>query len=203
MKIYSYYQSLPSDDQKEEFACANVWKESWTRNHWEPVMLNRSHAQGSTLYNKLMQKMAGLSLKLPSELAQQYQAILARFSRWCAIHAAGGGWMSGYDVVNIGFDPIHAKKLMERGTLLLPEGPATVFYVTGVHAGKSIQKFISDDLIGDNGVLDEFSVLNVQPELNGGVIDNLACPSRRGDTPRSERMKNIFEAACAPLEVVS
>jgi hypothetical protein len=203
MKIYSFYQSLPGDSQQEEFACANIWKGSWQHHHWEPVMLNRSHAQGSPLYNKLMQKMAGLALKLPPELTQQYQAILARFTRWCAIHAAGGGWMSDYDLVNAGFDASQGKKLMEKGTLLLPEGPANVFYVSGPHAGKCIQKFISDDLIEGSGIRNEFDILSVQPELNGGIIDSLPSPTKRGDTPRSERMKIIFETTCQETGVVS
>ena len=110
-KIYSYYESVQLRPQDEQFACANVWKSTWEAQGWDPVMLNRSHAQGSPLHLKLMTKLTRLAPVLPNELQNNFAFICARFSRWCALHAAGGGWMSDYDVANISF----CKKAMDAG----------------------------------------------------------------------------------------
>ena len=105
MKIYAYYQNIAQSKQGEEFACANWWKTSWTNLGWEPVMLNRSHAMGSPLYNKLQQKLMTTAMGLDPVLLNNFDWIVARFIRWCALYAAGGGWMTDYVVVNKEFTP--------------------------------------------------------------------------------------------------
>ena len=92
--IYAFYTSIQLADQNEEFACSNWWKTSWEKLGWKTFMLNRSHAQGSHLYNKLASKMMNATSKLPQERRSEVDWLMARFSRWCALHAAGGGWMS-------------------------------------------------------------------------------------------------------------
>jgi hypothetical protein len=178
MKVYAYYQAIPTADQSEEFACANWWKTSWTANGWEPVMLNRSHAQGSTLYNKMQQKLA------QSGISQQWlQARIAwfhaRFTRWCALHAAGGGWMSDYDVLNIGLTPEMAKRAMEK-TLLINNEPAYLFYASKDHCTNAIEK-----------VRSEIDILGAEPEL-GTLIEQVCHVHSRGDMKRPERMQFIF-----------
>jgi len=189
MKIYAFYQSIPTADQAEEFACANWWKTSWTANGWEPVMLNRSHAQGSTLYNKLQQKLA------QSGIGQQWlQARIAwfhaRFSRWCALHAAGGGWMSDYDVLNMGLTPAMAKQSPEK-TLLINAGPAYLVYATKDHCANAIKKFLLEDLTEDGKVRFEFDILNAEPEP-GTLLEHVNHVHSRGNRLRSVRMQDVF-----------
>jgi hypothetical protein len=189
MKVYAFYQSIPTADQPEEFACANWWKTSWAANGWDPVMLNRSHAQGSTLYNKMQQKLAR------SGIGQQWlQSTIAwfhaRFSRWCALHAAGGGWMSDYDVLNIGLTPEMAKQHAEK-TLLINSGPAYLFYATKDHCANAIKKFLIEDLIEDGNVRFEFDILNAEPDT-GTLFEHVIHVHSRGKRSRSVRMQDIF-----------
>lgn len=152
-------------------------------------MLNRSHAQGSTLYNKMQQKLAR------SGIGQQWlQSTIAwfhaRFSRWCALHAAGGGWMSDYDVLNIGLTPEMAKQHAEK-TLLINSGPAYLFYATKDHCANAIKKFLIEDLIEDGNVRFEFDILNAEPDT-GTLFEHVIHVHSRGKRSRSVRMQDIF-----------
>jgi hypothetical protein len=165
-KIYAYYESIPLSNQAEEFNCANAWKHSWTENSWSPIMLNRTHAQGSPLYIKLQAKLVKQALGISMELRSQIQWISTRFARWCALHAAGGGWMSDYDVVNLGFKTEQAAEYEKDATLQINEVvPAYVFYATQDHCANAIKKFIQDDLIQDNAVLPEAHILGIRSGL--------------------------------------
>jgi hypothetical protein len=190
MKINAYYHSIPASDQAEEFACANWWKTSWTANGWEPLMLNRSHAQASSFYGKLQQKLAGLALS-SQDLVARIAWHHTRFNRWCALHAAGGGWMSDYDVVNIDLTPVEAKKLMDK-TILINEGPAYLFYVTKEHCGNVLKKFLIEDLSESGKIRPEIEILGLEPEM-GTLLERVVHVNTRGDGNRSIRMKEIFQ----------
>lgn len=144
--IYAFYTSIQLADQNEEFACANWWKTSWEKLGWKSVMLNRSHAQGSHLYNKLASKMMNASSSLPAERRNELDWLMARFTRWCALHAAGGGWMSDYDAFNLGFTPDKADEIEKKQSLFISGEPATVFYATRDMCSAAIMKFISAEI---------------------------------------------------------
>ena len=160
MRIYSYYQSIPSINQDEQFACANLWKESWSKNGWEPVMLNRTHAQVSLKYNKMLQKIVS-ELRHVEALRNDFDLITARLVRWCALHASGGGWMSDYDTLNLGFLPEDAQK--RSGSILVSPGKAFVFYVSQEACTQVINKFLSEDLVSESQFRNECDILEVDP----------------------------------------
>lgn len=164
--IYAYYQSLPQTNQGEEFECANWWKTSWESKNWNPVMLNKSHAQASNLYGKLQQKLVGMMYGAAPELHNRIDWIMARFTRWCALHAAGGGWMSDYDVYNIDLAPELANQVIGSATLAVNKGKGFLFYATKEHAESAIKKFISADLIKSTNVLSEATILGVKDNLD-------------------------------------
>jgi len=183
MKIYSYYQSIPTISQDEEFACANLWKASWTHYGWEPVMLNRSHAQVSQRYNKMLQKLVG-ELRHVEALRNQFDFIVARFIRWCALHASGGGWMSDYDVLNVGFTPESAIKLQQP--IVLSSSRPCLFYVSAENAQYVINKYLSGDLVECSKIRSESDILGVKPiEIDG--IDHVR--ARPGETSKSSVMQ--------------
>lgn len=190
-KVYAFYTSIPLSNQTEEFACANWWKTSWEKAGWTTFMLNRSHAQGSSLNGKLQQKLAHTLLKLGPELTNRYAWINARFSRWCALHAAGGGWMSDYDCLNLGFKPEHADDIEQRGTLHVSKGPAYLFYATADHCANAIKRFISEDLIDGDSVRDETDILNIKP-INPFELEFAIHVKTRGSKTRPERMEAMW-----------
>jgi hypothetical protein len=200
MKIYAYYQSISTGDQSEEFACANWWKTSWTANGWEPVMLNRSHAQGSPLYNKVQARIAQEIRENP-ELTAFAPWLNARFTRWCALHAARGGWMADYDVLNLGLAPEAAKMAAEGNTVLLNEGPAYLFYVTGDWCASAIRRFSGEELIRDGKIRSEADILGILPEIEE-LAENVAHVHKADGKSRSTLMKEMFETSCQPRETV-
>lgn len=167
MKVYAYYQNIAQSKQGEEFACANWWKTSWTNQGWEPVMLNRSHALGSPLYNKLQQKLMSNSMGLHPELLNRFDWMVARFIRWCALYAAGGGWMTDYDVVNKRFTPEIAKAYESHGTIHINgDEPAYIFYATKEHCANAIKKFVQESIVDGNKVVNESEILGVENTLS-------------------------------------
>lgn len=192
-KVYAYYQSIPLSNQPEEFACANWWKQSWEKLGWQTSMLNRSHAQASSLYNKLTQKLMNTAHGLPPELATRFDWIIARYIRWCALHAAGGGWMSDYDVLNKGFNPEIAEEHERNGTLHINNDDlAYVFYATQEHCANAIKKFIQDPIIEGNKVLHEAHILGSKEGLYS-ILPLLRHAKTSDALPRSGIMKNASE----------
>jgi hypothetical protein len=191
-KIYAYYESIALSNQPEEFACANHWKASWEQNGWEPVMLNRSHAQGSHLYNKLQQRMMNSVMGLPAELSTRFHWITARFSRWCALHAAGGGWMCDYDVFNKSFKPETADKSEGKDTLVIVGDPAFLFYATKEHAAAAITKLSRADIIENNSLASEHKLLGVELTTKG-LAKQVVHAKPQDETTRSEIMGNLMK----------
>lgn len=144
--IYAFYTSIQLADQNEEFACANWWKTSWEKLGWKATMLNRSHAQGSHLYNKVASKLMNAAAMLPESRRNEVDWLIARFTRWCALHAAGGGWMSDYDVFNLEFTPDKADEIEQKQSLFISGEPANVFYATRDMCSAVIMKFISAEI---------------------------------------------------------
>jgi hypothetical protein len=165
-RIYAYYESIQTVPQPEEFQKANYWKTSWEKNGWECVMLNKSHAQGSNLHAKLIAKLMKVALGMPQELLPRFPHLLARYSRLAALHAAGGGWLSDYDVVNIGFTPEMAEKYENNTLIVAPDVPSYLFYATREHCGAMISKLLSCDIVKDGKILAESEILDVNPVID-------------------------------------
>lgn len=183
--IYAFYTSIQLADQNEEFACANWWKTSWEKLGWKSVMLNRSHAQGSHLYNKLASKMVNATGKLSPERRNQVDWLMARFTRWCALHAAGGGWMSDYDVFNLNFTPENADDIDQKQSLYVCGEPTYLFYATKEMCSAAIMKFINQDIFD----LTEKDMMNcVDKDLSRKLAQH--CHSAKGKK-RSEVMQGL------------
>jgi len=152
-------------------------------------MLNRSHAQVSLKYNKMLQKLVG-DLRHSEDLRPRFDWIVARFIRWCALHASGGGWMSDYDVLNTGFTTESAKK--HTGTLSISAGPAYLFYVTPEHALNVINKFLSEDITNGKLVYNECDILNTQPSSFEGVLHIKTSDGKKRSQLMQEQLNLLF-----------
>jgi hypothetical protein len=191
-KIFAYYEPLLGSRQNEQLLCANIWKESWENNGWKPVIMNRSHAQGSNLYIKLVKKINELYPRLTSEQQIEFPIILARFSRWCALHAAGGGWMSDYDVLNKTFHCNKSEDLEKTGSILvLSNQPSFVFYVSQDIATAAITRILSDELYIENNFKTEDKIFNQNGKLDD-ILNDVFHADKTSKIIKSEQMKNIF-----------
>jgi hypothetical protein len=189
--IYSYYRSIVSSPQAEEFACANWWKRSWEKNGWNTCMLNSTHAQASSLYAKLMKKLISVSSYINPEKSKGYEYFNVRFSRWCALHAAGGGWMCDYDVANKNFTPDIADKLEQENTLYVnSSGEAYIFYATREHCESVIRKMIQDEIVADGKPIKEAKILGVTSDISS-VLPMLHHAKPTKNKSKSEVMEKV------------
>jgi hypothetical protein len=159
-KIYSYYESIPTRRQEEEFSRANAWKASWERHGWEPIMLNNSHAKGSPLFQKLVAKILRVAPELSIADQNNFQKIIIRFVKWCALHAAGGGWLSEYDVVNCGFTKSDAENFEKKSLVLIGDKKSFLVYANEEMCRSCIATFISEDINIGQEIKSEFDIFN-------------------------------------------
>lgn len=130
-KIYAYYKPILLINQDEQFAQANVWKTSWERAGWECSMLNSSHAAACPFFSVIHGKIAAHSRITPGLGLEIGEKVQSRFARWGALFGVGGGWMSDYDVVNLGFTPAMADEIEKQTDIAMNTGDeAWVFYAT-------------------------------------------------------------------------
>jgi hypothetical protein len=189
--IYSYYESLQARNQAEEFECANIWKATWEAAGWNTVMLNTSHAKISPLYQKLMGKLLTFSAALPSELQNIFPEIQVKFSRWCALHAAGGGWMSDYDVVNKSFTCADADEIEKTNSIyIFNREKCCLFYANSDLAMGSVMRFISEDLHEGSLLKKEADILGFTKETNQ-IGDKVIHVGKKNSEKKSENMKKI------------
>jgi hypothetical protein len=191
-KIYSYYESIPTRRQEEEFGRANVWKESWTQHGWEPIMLNNSHAKGSPLFQKLVAKTLRVAPDLSAADQNNFQKTIIRFVKWCALHAAGGGWMSEYDVVNSGFTKSDAENFEKKSLVLIGGKKLFLFYANVDMCRSCISTFISDDINIGPEIKSEFDILNCTNSL-GETDGKVIHPEFEVGKSKVEIMKNLIE----------
>jgi hypothetical protein len=170
--IYAYYESIQANDQALEFLKANLWKDSWTRAGWNPVMLNSSHAQISPHRIKLQKKLLETYPSLDKEKNESVELIQLRFNRLCAIHAAGGGWISDYDVLNYGFTPSIASAY-EGNSFVLSGNPACVMYISKEICNAAIQRVLNEDLIRDGIMKYEKEIFNPFLDLNIDALEHI------------------------------
>jgi hypothetical protein len=123
-KIFAFYRAILDVDQAGEFAQANIWKQSWEAQGWEAVMLNASHITQSPFTNILMSRIMGLRQFNAGIPAVALDRMMARAGRWTALDSGGGGWISDYDVVNLGFTPEMAEKIEKEVDIAVPKGEA-------------------------------------------------------------------------------
>lgn len=97
MKVLTYYS--PCSGLSPQGGVIERWANSWAKAGYDPVVLNRSHAEQHPRYSELLQIFKAYPTINPSE----YE--LACYLRWLALDAVGGGLMSDYDVMNVSLFP--------------------------------------------------------------------------------------------------
>jgi hypothetical protein len=92
--------------------------------------------------------------------------------------------MSDYDVANIGFNTEQAHEYEKDATLQINASvPAYVFYATQDHCANAIKKFIQDDLLDGDHVIEEAAILGV----NSGLYPVLPLIHHAKSTPEKKR----------------
>ena len=100
MNIYTYYQSLHPHEQSENMWLLDIWKKSWSCHGWNPVVLTLDDAKSHPLYESFYKE----CYKFPTVNSKEYE--MACYVRWLAM-TSRTGWMTDYDVINYGFEPVN------------------------------------------------------------------------------------------------
>lgn len=191
-KIYSYYESFPMRRQEEEFACANVWKGSWEKHGWEPIMLNSSHAKNNALHQKMIGKLFLAVKNLPFSVQNNFQPVQVRFSRLFALHNAGGGWLSDYDVVNCGFTPAMADAIEKNCQLFFFDSEKThLVYVSNTISQATMQKLLSDSLVENEKIRSENEIFGLE-QKNYDCLCNIVHIQCDRTEKKSDAMKKLI-----------
>lgn len=99
MKIYTYYEEINFRQQKP---LLELWKISWERNGYEPIVLSRRDAESHPLFPEFLTTLLNAHLKITGVPLNKYG--VACWIRWLAYAAQNeeGFYMSDYDVFNPG-----------------------------------------------------------------------------------------------------
>jgi hypothetical protein len=120
MNVYTYFMPVRGlRPPEEELRLIDVWKRSWAKQGWKPVVLNEAVAQKHPRFAEFKKKF----WDLPTEYGHDYEG--ACFMRWVATAAMGGGMMTDYDVINYSFAP--QAPLPDRMQIFANNPPGGIF----------------------------------------------------------------------------
>lgn len=108
--VYTYYQPI---GRPAELELIELWKENWTRQGWDPVILSVKDAR---LHHDF-EWFDDLVRKLPSVNNPEYE--VACYHRHLAMAALGGGLLVDYDVMNRAFKPAALNSFRGNGLTIL------------------------------------------------------------------------------------
>lgn len=99
MKAYCYYVQVPGKPADSELELIDVWRRSWIKAGWSPMVLDESHAQQHPRFHYYRDKFWALPT------VNNHEFDVACFMRWVAVACMGGGLLTDYDLINYGFAP--------------------------------------------------------------------------------------------------
>ena len=100
MKIYTYYQNINHDKQPE---LIDLWKISWSRQGYEPIVLNLEDAKRHPYFETLNTEMRRICKEIAKKEINDYG--MSCWFRWLAYatQADEKFYVSDYDAINLNF----------------------------------------------------------------------------------------------------
>jgi len=113
MKIYTYYQNINHDKQPE---LIDLWKISWSRQGYEPIVLNLQDAKRHPYFDTLNTEMRRIFNEITNKEISDYG--MRCWFRWLAYatQADEKFYVSDYDAINVNFpitEPSNTLHLMD------------------------------------------------------------------------------------------
>ena len=125
MQVFTYYTRIHIGgklgalkmlkNHSDQSAVIRLWKQSWRRHGWQPVVLGEADALRADA--ELVRQMSAARPLYRSPNPQQYER--ACYLRWIAM-TARGGLMTDYDVLNLRFTPDNWIELQTKYSEDLP-----------------------------------------------------------------------------------
>ncbi len=105
MNVYAFYETIdePWVNQEDQKKLIELWKISWSKYGWNPIILGLNDAKKHYLYDVYYKKIESL----PTINDKKYEMLC--FLRWLSF-AEYGGWISAVSVMNYGFSPLEFSK---------------------------------------------------------------------------------------------
>ena len=160
MKAHCYYEPIPGSGAEP---IIELWRTSWERNGWSCVILGEQ----DFLRLPFSQALDFAARRLPTVNNWIYER--ACYRRWLAMAGIGGGLMTDYDVINVGFTPQDLPAYKGKMMRLNRQAPCVVYGRT-INFLQAVDMFISytpqsDDLFGDKMLVEDQTILNRYPHV--------------------------------------
>lgn len=127
MKIYTYYQNINHDKQPE---LIDLWKISWSRQGYEPIVLNLQDAKRHPYFETLNSEMRRIFKEITNKEIDDYG--MSCWFRWLAYATQEDEkfYVSDYDAINVNFpitEPNDKLHLMDFACPFFASGTPTQF----------------------------------------------------------------------------
>ena len=127
MKIYTYYQNINHSSQNE---LIDLWKISWSRQGYEPIVLNLQDAKKHSYFETLNTEMRKIFKEITNKQINDYG--MSCWFRWLAYATQEDEkfYVSDYDAININFpitEPSNQLHLMDNDCPFLASGTPKQF----------------------------------------------------------------------------
>ena len=127
MKIYTYYQNINHDRQPE---LIDLWKISWSRQGYEPIVLNLQDAKRHSYFETLNTEMRRIFKEITNKQINDYG--MSCWFRWLAYatQTEEKFYVSDYDAINVNFpitEPNDKLHLMDDDCPFLASGTPKEF----------------------------------------------------------------------------
>lgn len=125
--VYTYYDPIEPGKSRHtpesQRDLIEVWRESWEKRGWSPVVLSRRTADEHPQAEYFRKQF----LKLPTQYGYDHQ--MTSFMRWVAMVVVGGGLMVDYDVINYSFLP---QPFMDDRLVIYADTPPDTIFMGAV-----------------------------------------------------------------------
>ena len=127
MKIYTYYQNIKFKQQNE---LLDLWKISWSRKGYEPIVLNLEDAKKHSYFETLNTEMRRIYKEIANKEISSYG--MSCWLRWLAYatQTEEKFYVSDYDAINVNFpitEPNDKLHLMDHACPFLASGTPKLF----------------------------------------------------------------------------
>lgn len=127
MKIYTYYQNINHSYQNE---LIDLWKFSWSRQGYEPIVLNLQDAKRHPYFDTLNTEMRRIFKEITNKKSGEYG--MCCWFRWLAYATQEEEkfYVSDYDAINVNFpitEPKNKLHLMDAHVPCFASGAPTQF----------------------------------------------------------------------------
>ena len=127
MKIYTYYQNINHSSQNE---LIDLWKLSWSRHGYEPIVLNLQDAKRHSYFETLNSEMRKIFKEITNKEISDYG--MSCWFRWLAYATQTDEkfYVSDYDAINVNFpikEPNDKLHLMDNACPFLASGTPIQF----------------------------------------------------------------------------